>query len=300
MRNIFRKPTVGLALGGGGARGLAHIGVLKVLEEEGISVDCLAGTSMGGIVAAAYASGLSVSDLETEALCMASLNQLAKLVTWTPPWQRLLGGNRARRYFTEMLGEDLVFDTLRLPLALTAVDLVRGQEVILREGPVIDAILATAAIPGAFAPVEMDGYRLVDGGVLNNVPADVARQMGATVVIAVDVAFDVCYSDTEEIPSSSSGSVLRPANLRDVWQAELIMIRALSETKLDQARPEVIIHPPIPPDITFFTGFTRAEELITIGEQATREALPQIRQAIQPGLHLARSTWQRLLSRRKG
>ena len=281
MRNIFRKPTIGLALGGGGARGLAHIGVLKVLEEEGISADCLAGTSMGGIIAAAYAAGLSVTELETEALRLANLSHLARLMTWTPPWQRLLGGNRARRYFTKVLGEDLSFDTLHLPLALTAVDLVRGQEVILREGPVIDAILATAAIPGAFAPVEMNGYRLVDGGVLNNVPADVARQLGATVIIAVDVAFDVCYSDTEEMPSSSSGSVLLPAILRDIWQAELI------------------IHPPIPPDITFFTGFTRAEELIALGEQATREALPQIRQAIQPGLHLARSTWQRLLPRRK-
>jgi NTE family protein len=299
MRNIFRKPTIGLALGGGGARGLAHIGVLKVLEEEGISVDCLAGTSMGGIIAAAYAVGLSVTELEAEALRLANLSHLARLMTWTPPWQRLLGGNRARRYFTKVLGEDLSFDTLHLPLALTAVDLVRGQEVILREGPVIDAILATAAIPGAFAPVEMNGYRLVDGGVLNNVPADVARQLGATMVIAVDVAFDVCYSDTEEMPLSSSGSVLLPAILRDIWQAELIMIRALSETRLGQARPEVIIHPPIPPDITFFTGFTRAEELIALGEQATREALPQICQAIQPGLHLARSTWQRLLPRRK-
>jgi NTE family protein len=297
MRNVFRKPVVGLALGGGGARGLAHIGVLKVLEEEGIPVDCLAGTSMGGIIAAAYAVGLPVTELEAEALRLANLSHLARLVTWTPPWQRLSGGNRARRYFTKILGEDLTFDTLHLPLALTAVDLVRGREVILREGPVIDAILATAAIPGAFAPVEMNGYRLVDGGVLNNVPADVARQLGATVIIAVDVAFEVCYSDPEEVPSSSSGSALLPAILRDVWQAELIMIRALSETRLGQARPEVIIHPPIPPDITFFTGFTRAEELIAIGEQATREALPQIHQAIQPALHLARSTWQRLLPR---
>jgi NTE family protein len=290
---------VGLALGGGGARALAHIGVLKVLEEEGISIDCLAGTSMGGVIAAAYAAGQSVSDLETEALRLANLSHLARLVTWTPPWQRLLGGNQARRYFTEMLDEDLTFDTLRLPLALTAVDLVRGQEVTLREGPLIDAILATAAIPGAFAPVEMDGYRLVDGGVLNNVPADVARQLGAKVVIAVDVAFDVYYSDTEKAPPSSPGSILLPAILRDVWQAELIMIRALSETRLDQAQPEVVIHPPIPPDITFFTGFTRAEEIITIGEEATREALPQIHQAIQPGLHLARSAWQRLLPGRK-
>jgi NTE family protein len=300
MKNIFRKPVVGLALGGGGARGLAHIGVLRVLEEEGIFVDCLAGTSMGGIIAAAYAAGLSVTELETEALRLANLSHLARLVTWTPPWQRLLGGDRARRYFTKLLGEGLTFDTLRLPLALTAVDLVRGQEVMLRQGSVIDAILATAAIPGAFAPVEMDGHRLVDGGVLNNVPADVARQLGAKVVIAVDVAFDVRYSDTEEVPPSPPGPILLPAILRDVWHAELIMIRALTEIRLRQARPEVIIHPPLPSDITFFTGFTRAEELITAGEEAAREALPQIHQAIQPGLHLVRSTWQRLLSRRKG
>ena len=298
MKNVFRKPVVGLALGGGGARGLAHIGVLKVLEEEGISVDCLAGTSMGGIIAAAYAAGRSVAELEAEALRMANLSQLARLVTWTPPWQRLLGGNRARRYFTSFLGEDVTFDTLRLPLALTAVDLMRGQEVTLREGPVIDAILATAAIPGAFAPVEMDGYRLVDGGVLNNVPADVARQLGAKVVIAVDVAFDVCYSD-EEVPPSPPGPILLPAILRDVWHAELIMIRALTETRLRQAQPEVIIHPPLPSDITFFTGFTHAEEIIAAGEKAAREALPQIYQAIQPGLHLVHSTWQRFFSRRK-
>ncbi|MBN1220009.1 MAG: patatin-like phospholipase family protein [Anaerolineae bacterium] len=296
--SLFRQPLVGLALGGGGARGLAHIGVLKVLEQEQITIDCLSGTSMGGVIAAAYATGQSLAELETEALKMADLSRLARLVTWTPPWHSLLGSNRVRRYFTEILGDGLTFDTLRLPLALTAVDLLQGQEVILDQGSVIDAVLATTAIPGAFPPVEKDGHRLVDGGVLNNVPADVARQLGAELVIAVDVTPDISRHDPEENDESSPKPPL-PAILRDIWQAELIMITVLSKNRLQQAKPEILIRPQIPIEVTVLTGFTRAREIIAAGEEATRAALPQIHKVLQSRLRRAHLTWRRLLSRER-
>ncbi|MBN1993754.1 MAG: patatin-like phospholipase family protein [Anaerolineae bacterium] len=297
-RFLFRPPHVGLALGGGGARGLAHIGVLKVLEQEQVPLDCLVGTSMGGVIAAAYAAGRSLAELETEALHMADLSHLVKLVTWTPPWHSLLGSQRVRQYFAQILGDNLTFDALQLPLALTAVDLLRGQEVILNQGSVVEAVLATTAIPGAFPPVEKDGCRLVDGGVLNNVPADVARRLGAEVVIAVDVVANLACREPGENDEAPAKPPL-PAILRDIWQAELIMIAALSQNRLQRAQPEILIRPQIPVDVTVLTGFTRAGEIIAAGEEATREALPQIREALQSRLRRAHLTWRRLFSRER-
>jgi len=187
MTGSSRK--VGLALSGGGARGLAHIGVLKVLEQEGVPIDYLAGASMGGLIAAGYAAGLIPDFLEQEALRMGNIRRLLALADRSLPRRGLFEGQKVRQYLAGHLG-DRTFDDLRLPLALVAVDLNGGREVILRDGPVVDAVRATISLPGVFTPVERDGQLLVDGGLLNNLPADVVRQMGADVVIAVDVSTD--------------------------------------------------------------------------------------------------------------
>ncbi|HID87294.1 MAG TPA: hypothetical protein EYP55_07930, partial [Anaerolineae bacterium] len=165
MVQLFRRPKVGLALSGGGARGLAHIGVLNVLEREGIPVDLLAGTSMGGVIAAGYAAGLSPEFMEQEALRMGQLRKLVGLFDLTLPKAGLVEGRKIEAYLAQHLGE-MTFDDLRIPLVLVAVDLVTGEEVILKSGSVIEAVRATISLPGVFAPVRMDGRLLVDGGIL--------------------------------------------------------------------------------------------------------------------------------------
>ena len=173
---------IGLALGGGGAKGLAHIGVLRALEELAIRPDILTGTSMGGVIAALYAAGLSVGRIE------ASLRAtgLTVFAAREPSRLGLVGRAKLMTWLDGLLG-DLTFDHLPRTLAVMAVDLESGSEVVLDRGRVIDAVLATTAFPGLFAPVERDGRYLIDGGALNNVPFDVARHLGAQQVIASDV-----------------------------------------------------------------------------------------------------------------
>jgi len=275
-------PRVGLALSGGGARGLAHIGVLKVLEREGVPIDMLAGTSMGGIVAGAYAAGLTPSFLEQEALRMTSPRQLLSLADPTLPRRGLFEGQKVVSYLSSHLG-NCTFETLKRPLRVIAVDLVASKPVILDQGSVTDAVRATIALPGLFKPVEQDGQLLVDGGLLDNVPADVARQMGADVVIAVDV-----------IGSSSTFSavihVLQqrryvPKGLASTFEVMLrsldVMMKEINRQRLAEAAPEVIIRPDVPPDVSVLLGFTRAAETIGSGERAAEEALPDIKRALE-------------------
>jgi len=277
MARTSRK--VGLALSGGGARGLAHIGVLKVLEQERIPVDLLAGTSMGGLIAAAYAAGLDPGFMEQEALRMSKLRRLLRLVADTSlPRGGLFEGQKVYEYLVTLLGNQ-TFTNMRLPLALTAVDLVTGREVILREGLVADAVRATIALPGVFTPVERCGQLLVDGGLLDNVPANLARCMGADVIVAVDVtAANGLASSPIQTPQHRRYVPDGLANTVEVlWRSLAVMMADINRRRLAEARPEVIIQPAIPPGVTVLGGFPRASELIAAGEEATLEALPHIR-----------------------
>ncbi len=271
---------IGLALSGGGARGLAHIGVLKVLEREGISADFLAGTSMGGMVAAFYAAGLDATYLEQEALRMGRWRNLLPLVDRSLPGLGLVKGERVRNYLTSQLGE-MTFDQLRIPLALVAVDLLGGEEMVLRSGLVVDAVRATISLPGVFAPLPLDGRLLVDGGVLNNLPADVVREMGADVVIAVDVSADaelLPYEAPEGNGRLALAQVLHMVtSLRRVVS---IMTHRMSNYRLAQAQPDLVLRPRLDPSITTLSGFSRAREVMAAGEAAAEEALPRLRQIV--------------------
>jgi NTE family protein len=185
--NMDRESKLGLALSGGGARGLTHIGVLKALEASGFRLDYLAGTSMGGVIAAGYASGLSPDELEQIALEYVPTRNLLRLADPTLPRNGLFQGERLRAFFDKYL-QGCTFADLHIPLTLVAVDLNSGREIHLREGLVVDALRATVSIPGILAPVELTGQRLVDGGLLNNLPVDVVREMGAEVVLGVDMS----------------------------------------------------------------------------------------------------------------
>jgi len=283
---FWRRPKVGLAFSGGGARGLAHIGVLKVLEREGIPVDFLAGTSMGGIVAAFYASGWNAESMEEEALRVSRLRHLVELVDRSLPTKPgLFEGRRVQGYLAERLG-DVTFDNLRIPLALVAVDLESGEEVILRSGSVVEALRATISLPGIFAPFRLDGHLLVDGGVLNNLPADVVRRMGAKVVIAVDVSLEVeGLPRLLEMERKSFPFTQIPLIIETLRRTVTIMENQLCGQKLAEARPEVLIRPKLSDEITVLGGFPHAAECIAAGEEAATEALPIVRK------HLAGRRW---------
>lgn len=277
FRALFRrrnKPRVGLALSGGGARGLAHIGVLKVFEEQGVPIHALAGTSMGGLIAAAYAAGMSTSELEAAALKLANLRELAALVDLRPPRRGLLAGKHVRKYLTNFVDEDLTFDELKVPLAMQAVDLRSGTEHTLQEGNVLDAVMATSAFPGVFPPVELHGCQLVDGGVLNNLPAELPRQLGADVVIAVNVTAAL---DADDMDAQTDGSIFSRGITKDLMRVALIVSRAMTEVKLKETPPDLLLCPPIPAKAGVFSGFTHAAEIIAAGETCARENLKAIK-----------------------
>jgi NTE family protein len=276
---VSRASGLALALGGGGARGLAHVGVLAVLEREGLPVRAIAGSSMGGLIGAVWAAGIPAREIEREVLRLASLKELVKLVDVSVSLSGVtLKGARVYEYLAERLGGDLTFDQLRLPFAVVAVDVRSGRELVLREGSVVEAVRATISIPGVFAPVEKDGMRLVDGGVLDNVPVGVVRELSAGPVVAVDVlpSFDVNRPGEPPV-------VLRietpgvPRMLQDSVHVHMIMVSTLTSFRLRETRPELVLRPEIPPDVSILVGFHRAEEVIAAGRAAAEAALPMLR-----------------------
>lgn len=286
LERLFRrKPRtlkVGLALSGGGVRGLAHIGVLKVLEREGVPIHFLAGTSAGGLVAAAYAAGRSAQELEQEALQMTTPRRMITLVERIRPWRGLLSGDKVRDYLAQWLGE-LTFDQLQVPLALLAVDLNKGRKVVLREGSVPDAVRATIALPGLLRPLEMGDQTLVDGGLLDNLPADVVRQMGADVVIAVDVSTDM--QAVAFFAEEMQRRPLVPDALMDtvtiLWRSVGLVMEEINRRILEETPPDLLIRPSLPSGVTVFTGLTRVGEAIAAGERAAEETLPRVRELLE-------------------
>jgi len=274
-----RRKKLGLALGGGGARGLAHIGVLKVLDREKIAIDVIAGTSMGGIVGALYAAGFSGERIEAEILRLSrSRLELVKLIDLRLGATGLVGGGRITEMLTALLGANLTFADLRIPLAVTAVDILTGCEVDLLEGNVVEAVRATMSVPGVFSPVEIGPHRLVDGGVLNNVPVDLALKLGADAVIAVDVLpnFRVNQPGQPPVVEPIQGAGM-PVQISNIWHVVLVMMAALTEFRLNDTPPDLMIRPDVPKDIDILFGFEQAAQAIAAGEQAAQAMLNDIR-----------------------
>jgi NTE family protein len=259
---------IGLALSGGGARGLAHIGVLKVLDSEGIKVGFIAGTSMGGIIGAAYACGYAPSEIEEIALRFSRRGELIKFIDLHPNRRGLLEGNKVRNFLRDTLGSDLEFSQLKIPLLLVAVDLNSGKEVVFSEGKVLPAIFATSAIPGIFSPIEYQSKVLVDGGVLNNLPVENLKTMGAEINVAVDVQYDPRWGLDQQTVKKSRFPV--PSYFLDMYKSITIMMTNMTDHHIRLAQPNLVIKPQIPMNITSVTGFTKAIELIKIGEESTK------------------------------
>jgi len=269
------KPRIGLALGGGGARGLAHIGVLKALEEAGIEIDMVTGASMGGVIAAAYTVGIPVTELEEIAEYYAKPQHLVQLVDPTPFNRGILQGKRVRQFLESKLGAGTTFENLRMPLAVSATDLANGESLILEDGLLVDAIMATIAVPGLWPPVDQGGRKLADGGLLNNLPIDVLHRMGANVTIAVRVAPFFPRKD-----GSIPAVPFLPEFGAHFYQSILVMADALTTYQLMLTPPSVEIKPVLPDNI-WLLGFEHADQAISAGETAAKQAIPAIRNAMK-------------------
>jgi predicted acylesterase/phospholipase RssA len=180
------RKKLGLALGSGAARGFAHIGVLSALERHNLRPDFIAGTSIGAAVGAVYCAGKSPADL-----CQLSITtEWQDLIDFTVPKSGMIAGKRVEKYISELTGSKR-FDELQIPLQVVATDLKGSHRVVLSEGDVARAIRASISIPGIFVPASIGGRELVDGGLVDPVPFDVVREMGAEVIIAVDLSLDL-------------------------------------------------------------------------------------------------------------
>lgn len=279
------QPKIGLALGGGGARGLAHVGVLKVLDREQIPISYIAGTSMGGLVGSLYAIGKSTAEIEEIARGFKKRRNLAMMIDPAFSTRGIIKGSRIYNYMARFLGAATFEDTVT-PLAMVATDIVSGGEVILQQGRLIDAVRATISVPIAFAPVRRGNQKLVDGGVINNVPVDLARAMGADVVAAVDV-WPIFGRNPNE--ASSDYKLFRlpfvPDSIMEMWRIVLISIGEQSAVKLRETRPDVLIKPRLPTYIDILIGFEHVDEAIAAGEAATEAVLPQILKLLNETSH---------------
>lgn len=254
-----KKKSLGLALGAGSVRGLAHIGLLETLEEAGIQVDYIAGTSSGSLVGGLYAAGVNLEGL-SRLICNLSWDHITDLAF---PRMGFISGRRIEELL-QILTKGKEIQDLMIPFTAVACDLERGEEILLTEGPLYAAIRASISIPGIYVPYSLNGRLLVDGGVLNRVPADVVRNMGAQVVIACDVSFNL-----EEN---------RLKNILDViLQTIDIMESRIQENKILEA--DIVIRPAVQ-DISS-TDLGAAEEVIEKGRLAAEKVLPEIQMMIR-------------------
>jgi len=258
--NGLQRPKVALVLGGGAARGFAHIGVIRVLEQEKIPVDLIVGTSVGSLIGALYAHEANSFELEWTAfgLTRDDLLDYALIGATMGP----IKGERLEQFVAKRIPVNNI-EALKIPFAAVATDLNRGKRVVLDRGPLARAIRASCAIPGVFQPVELGGKILVDGGTVDNLPVSVAREKGADIVIAVDISQNVTNFNI--------------TNLVDVTlQAVHIMFSENVSRRRNEA--DVLISPAVG-DVAMM-DFTQKKRLMQAGMDAARAAMPAVRQAL--------------------
>ena len=255
-----KVPKLGLALGGGAARGFAHIGVIQVLEENGIKPDLVVGTSAGSLVAAFYASGKTGAQLQW----LADTMDESQLTDWTIPFMSrgMLRGEALGRYVNSQLNGAKIED-LKMPLGIVATDLQTGDGILFRRGDIATAVRASSAVPSVFEPVRIGNKDYVDGGLVSPVPVRSARQMGADIVIAVDIS-----SRPEDAKTSDMLKVL--------LQTFSIMGKSISQ--LEMAQAEVVVRPALP-DVGS-AEFTARQKSIEAGRAAMKLALPALKAAL--------------------
>lgn len=253
------RPKIGLALGSGGARGFAHLGVIKVLKEAGIPIDMVAGSSMGALVACFYGAGLDIERLYK----ISSAFKRKYYLDFTVPKMGFIAGKRVKdliRMFTH--GKNI--EELDIPIGIVATDLMTGEKVVFKKGSIADAVRASISIPGIFVPEKLNGRLLVDGGVVDRVPVSVVKDMGADLVIAVDVSHVKTNSEVTSIFDVIMQSL-------DIMQMELVNHRVIAS--------DAIIRPQV--DKYSARAFTNIEEIITIGEEEAKSQIDTIKDMIE-------------------
>lgn len=252
-----RPPKIGLALGGGAARGFAHVGVIQVLEEAGLRPDYVTGTSAGSLVAAIYASGKNGAQLQQVAETMDE----ATIADWSLPifGRGMLRGEALARYVNTQVGGRLI-ESFQIPLGIVATDLHSGQSILFRRGDTGTAVRASSAVPAVFQPVGINGRDYVDGGLVSPVPVRYARQMGAELVIAVDIS------------SSPEGNAARDT-LQILLQTFTIMGKSINAYELKEA--DVVVRPSLAD--TSGADFSSRRRSIEAGRAAMLQALPGLR-----------------------
>jgi NTE family protein len=253
-----KKPLrLGLALGGGAARGFAHVGVIQVLEEAGIHPHLVVGTSAGSLVAALYASGKNGAQLQRVAETMEE----ATLTDWTIPWlsRGMMRGDALARYVSAQTGGRRI-EEVRVPLGIVATDLHSGQGMLFQRGDIATAVRASSAVPSVFEPVRIGGRDYVDGGLVSPVPVRYARQMGADLVLAVDIS---------SAPEGNKAADM----LQILLQTFTIMSKSINGFELKEA--DVVVRPAL--NNVGSAAFSERRRSIEAGRQAMLQALPQLR-----------------------
>jgi len=256
---VRRSPRLCLALGGGAARGFAHIGVIQVLEESGIKPHCVAGTSAGSLVAALYASGLNGAELARLALRMDE----SAITDWSFPGRGVIRGEALARYVRQQTQGRLI-EQLPMPLGIVATDLDSGQGVLFRRGDLGQAVRASSAVPAVFQPVRIANREYVDGGLVSPVPVRYAREMGADVIVAVDIS-----TAPEGQPTNDPFSLL--------LQTFSIMGKSINQFELREA--DVVLRPALAG--VGSADFTARQKAIQAGRQAALAQLGAIRERLK-------------------
>lgn len=253
------RPKIGLALGSGGAKGFAHLGVIKVLVEEGIPIDMMSGSSMGALAATFYSAGKDIQ----RCIKLAKVFQRKYYLDYTIPKMGFISGDR----ITEMIriftyGRKL--EALDIPVGVVATDIETGERVVFTEGSIEDAVRASIAIPGVFVPHRYQGRLLVDGGVVDRIPVSTVRDMGADIVLAVDVS---------PLPPREKINTIFDVIMQsiEILQQELVQNRELTSDLLMQ------------PDVSGFSSrtFTDTEKIILAGEVEAKKYVDEIKTMIQ-------------------
>lgn len=252
------RPRVGLALAGGFARGIAHIGVLRVLREAGIPIDCVAGTSVGALIGASFCAGASLELMEE----IGSGTSFTDFGRWTPSWLGLATNQRMEKFLARFTPVK-TFEELQIPLAIATTDIIAGVTVYYSHGSIVPPLRASCAYPGLFVPIQYDNRTLVDGFLTSPVPVEGALLLGADLVIAV-------YMESENLEP--------PRTFTDILSRSFNIIQRHADLAW-RTQADIVIEP----DVKHFVwdDFSKTPDMVAAGEIAALNALPQIRAALR-------------------
>ncbi len=262
------KNKIGLALGGGGARGIAHLGVLKILQQEGIGIDMIAGVSMGSLVGACFALGLDLEKLEKEIVSMSKAQAIRKFVDLPRPGKSMIRGEKIFRYINHLFN-DADFSDIKMPFRVIATNLFTGEEAIISHGNIARAVQASICVPGIFPPVKIGHEYFIDGAVVNPTPINCVEKMGADYVIAVDLVM------------KKNIKLENPGMITSLLQSyEIIRTRAV-KYNLAKVNGNVTIIKPEMRALKDSFKFYNMHKFIESGERAAKEALPEINRRLE-------------------